>query len=71
MTKEELENPDIITPPRIERIAKGSGLNSSEVRDLLKQYAQSKKLMKMMKGSQNPEKLMKSFKGKLPSGFKL
>ena len=69
-TKEELENPDIITRHRIDRIAKGSGVKVSEVRELLKQYKQSKKMMKMMKGSGDPEKLMKKFKGKMPKGFK-
>jgi signal recognition particle subunit SRP54 len=65
MSKKELEDPDLMfNRKRIERVAKGSGVNSSEVRALLKQYRQSKKMMKMMKG--NPEKLMKKFKGKLP-----
>ena len=65
MTKKELEEPDLMfNRKRIERVAKGSGVNSSEVRALLKQYRQSKKMVKMMKG--NPEKMMKKFKGKLP-----
>lgn len=50
MTKKELENPDILDPSRIERIAKGSGQSNTEVRGLLKQYKQSKKMVKMMKG---------------------
>jgi signal recognition particle subunit SRP54 len=58
MTKAELENPDIIDNSRTERIAKGSGLSIKDIRDLLKQYKQSKKLVKMMKGG-NPDKLMK------------
>ncbi|MAG78107.1 signal recognition particle protein [archaeon] len=68
-TKEELENPDIISRHRIDRIAKGAGVKVHEVRELLKQYKQSKKMMKMMKGSGDPEKLMKKFKGKMPKGF--
>ncbi|MEK6937044.1 MAG: signal recognition particle protein Srp54 [Nanoarchaeota archaeon] len=71
MTKEELENPDIIDTSRVERIAKGSGRNANEVRELLKQYKQSQKVMKLMKGTSDPNKLMKKFKGKLPKGFKL
>ena len=68
MTKEELERPDeIINAERMKRISEGSGVPTSEIRDLLKQYKQAKKMMKMLKG-QNPEKLMKKFKGKLP-GF--
>ena len=61
MRKEELEDPEIIDSSRIERIAKGAGVPTSEVRDLLKQYKQAKKLMKMMKGS-SPDKMMKKFK---------
>lgn len=60
MTKEELENPDIIAGSRVERIAKGSGLEVSDVRELLKQYKQSKKLAKMFKGGSQKkmEKMM-------------
>ena len=60
LTKKELEDPEIIDSSRIERIARGAGVPTSEVRDLLKQYKQAKKLMKMMKGS--PDKMMKKFK---------
>ena len=63
MTKEELEDPEILTGQRIERIAKGSGRSNSEVRDLIKQYRQSKKMMKMMKGGKGMEKMMKKFGG--------
>jgi len=68
-TKEELEDPEIISRDRIDRIAKGSGTSVGEVRELLKQYKQSKKMMKMMKGTEDPAKLMKKFKGKMPKGF--
>ncbi len=60
MTQEELEQPDILDRGRIERIAKGSGCSVKDVRELLKQYHQSRKLIKMMKGK-SPEKLMKTF----------
>ena len=66
MTKEELEDPEIITSERIDRIAKGSGVSASEVRGLIKQYRQSKKLVKMMKGKGDINKLMKKFQGKVP-----
>ncbi len=60
MTKEELEDPDLMDASRVERISKGSGLNPSEIRELLKQYKQSKKMMKMMKGNdKNMDKMMK------------
>lgn len=64
MTKEELENPEILTRSRLDRIAKGSGSKTGEVRELLKQYRQTKKMSKMMKG--DPNKMMKKFKGKIP-----
>ncbi len=69
MTKAELENPDIITADRIDRIAAGSGLKIGEVRELLKQYRQSKKLMKMFKGEGDINKMMKKMGGKLPKGL--
>ncbi len=65
-TKEELEEPDkVISGDRVERIAKGSGTSTHEVRELLKQYKQSKKLMKNMGGS---EKKMQSMMKKLQGG---
>ncbi len=70
MHKKELEDPEIIDASRINRIAKGAGVDPSEVRDLIKQYKQSKKVMKLLKGG-SPEKLMKKLQGKLPKGFKL
>ena len=63
-TKEELEDPDTINPSRMDRIAKGSGQPVSLVRELLKQYKQSKKVVKMMKGKgKNMDKLMKKMGG--------
>jgi len=50
MTKEEKKNADLIHSSRIKRIAKGSGTSQKDVRDLIKQYKQSKKLMKKMGG---------------------
>ncbi len=50
MTKEERENPEIINASRIKRIAAGSGRPESEVRELLSQYKQMKKLMRMLGG---------------------
>jgi signal recognition particle subunit SRP54 len=57
-TKAELEDPSIISVTRIERIAKGSGTDEKEVRELLKHYKQSKKMIKVFKGmgTQDPEK---------------
>jgi len=68
-TKEELEDPEIMDSSRIERIAKGSGTSTKDVRELIKQYRQSKKMVKMMKGKGDINKLMKKFQGKMPKGF--
>ena len=45
MTNEEKEDPSIIKAKRIERIAAGAGVTPHDVRELLKQYNQSKKMM--------------------------
>jgi len=50
MTKEEKQDKVSLHASRIERIAKGSGTNESEVRDLLSQYRKSKKMMKKFGG---------------------
>ena len=58
MTPAERSNPEIINPSRKERIAKGSGTTLAEVNKLLKQFDQTRKVMKsvatmkpgMMKG---------------------
>jgi signal recognition particle subunit SRP54 len=50
MTNEERENPEIINASRIKRIAKGSGTSEAEVRELLTQYNQMKKILKMAGG---------------------
>ena len=66
-TKAERNDPELIDGKRAERIAKGSGTNASEVRELIKQYRMAKKMMKMMKGK-DPEKLLK--KGRMPFKMK-
>ncbi len=64
MTKGELEDPEIMDGGRVKRIAIGSGLQVSDIRSLLKQYRQSKKLVKMMKGNEkNMDKMMKKMGG--------
>lgn len=48
MTKEEREDPGILRASRKSRIAKGSGVQVSDVNKLLKQYEQMHQMMKMM-----------------------
>jgi signal recognition particle subunit SRP54 len=64
MTKEELEDPEIMSGSRIERVSKGSGMPEREVRELIKQHKQSKKLFKMLKG-RGSEKDMKRMMQKM------
>ncbi len=55
-TKEERRKPEIINGARRKRIAQGSGTTIQEVNQVLKQFDQTKQMMKMMKGG----------KGKMP-----
>ncbi len=64
MTPEERRRPDRITPPRKRRIANGSGTTIQDVNRLLKQFDQSRQMMKQMSGN-----LGKGKKGRMP--FKL
>jgi signal recognition particle subunit SRP54 len=48
MTKEERQNPSILKASRKQRIAKGSGTTVTEVNQLLNQFEEMKKMMKMM-----------------------
>ena len=51
MTMRERENPSIINSSRKNRIAKGSGTSVQEVNRVLKQFEQTKIMMKQMKGN--------------------
>ncbi|MBQ4521788.1 MAG: signal recognition particle protein [Lachnospiraceae bacterium] len=66
MTKEERRNPDILNPSRKNRIAKGAGVDISEVNRMVKQFEQSKKMMKQMSGMMGGKGKRKM---KLPFGF--
>ena len=50
MTKKERNDPSIINYSRKTRIANGSGTSIQEVNQLLKQFDQTKQMMKMMRG---------------------
>ena len=66
MTKKELEDPEIISGSRVERISRGAGLPASELRGMLKQYRQSKKMMKMLKpgsSEKDMQKMMQKMQG--------
>ncbi|MCD4771436.1 signal recognition particle receptor subunit alpha [archaeon] len=74
MTEDEIENPEILEKQttRIQRIAKGSGTTTTEIRELLKQYKLLKEMMGMQSGMADGEidqkmmqKMAKKFKGKM------
>ncbi len=69
MTDAELDEPKIIKSSRINRIAKGSGVEAKEVRQLLQQYNNSKKAVKGFMGNRKLRKqLMKQLGGQSLEG---
>ncbi|MFH1521963.1 MAG: signal recognition particle receptor subunit alpha [archaeon] len=74
MTEEEIENPEILEKQtsRIQRVAKGSGTTTTEIRELLKQYKMLKEMMGMQSGlaegkidQKMMQKMARKFKGKV------
>ncbi len=59
MTIAERENPAIINGSRRKRIADGSGTNIQEVNRLIKQFDETRKMMRMMTSGKNAGKMMK------------
>jgi signal recognition particle subunit SRP54 len=57
MTVEEKEDPHIINASRIRRIARGSGTKESEIRELIKQYDATRKMLKQLKGSRRMRRM--------------
>lgn len=64
MTPEERDKPKIFTASRIRRVARGSGTAEKDVKELLKQYATMKKMMKTIRR----KKALPFFGKKLPMG---
>ncbi len=66
MTDEEMEDPKLIKSTRINRIARGAGVEAKDVRELLKQYNMSKKAVKGFMGNRKLRKqLMKQFSSEM------
>ena len=63
MTKEERANPNLMNPSRKQRIARGAGVEISEVNRLVKQFDQMKKMMKQMPGLRGGGKRKGGFGG--------
>ena len=71
MTPKERQNPDIINQSRKLRIAKGSGTKIEDVNRLIKQFDQTRKMMKMVTGMDRSRMAqmaaaMKNMKGGMP-----
>ena len=62
MTPKERTNPEILNGSRRQRIAKGSGTSIQEVNRLLKQFDQTRKMMKMVTGSKMGKMMMPKLK---------
>ena len=62
MTPYERRNPDCIKGTRRQRIAKGSGTSLQDVNRLLKQFEETRKMMRMASGIKNPMKMMQQMK---------
>ncbi len=69
MTKDERSRPNILNPSRKQRIAKGAGVEISEVNRLVKQFEQGKKMMKQMSGMMSGKKAKRGLFGKMPFGM--
>lgn len=69
MTPKERSNPEILNSSRRQRIAKGSGTNIQDVNRLIKQFDQTRKMMKMVTGSKMTQMMnaMKHMKGGMPN----
>ena len=69
MTKAERNNPDLLNPSRKQRIAKGAGVDISEVNRLVKQFEQARKMMKSMGGMMGGKGKRRRGGFNLPFGF--
>ncbi len=67
MTPTERNKPETINGSRRQRIAKGSGLNITEVNKLLKQFEDTRKMMRMMNDKNAMAKMMRNMP-KMPGG---
>ncbi len=62
MTRYERQHPEIINGSRRQRIAKGSGTTVQEVNRLLKQFDDTRKMMKAATSMKNPMKMMRQMR---------
>jgi signal recognition particle subunit SRP54 len=63
MTKDERENPKILNSSRMKRVAKGSGTEEKEVKELIKQYETMRQFMKTMGSTRRMNPAMRRLMG--------
>ena len=66
MTPKERVNPECLNTSRRMRLAKGSGTNIQEVNKLIKQFDQTRKMMKLVTNNNKMAQMAKMMKGKMP-----
>ena len=66
MTPKERTHPECLNTSRRMRIAKGSGTNVQEVNRLIKQFDQTRKMMKMVTDKSKMQQLASMMKGRMP-----
>ncbi|MCH5328863.1 MAG: signal recognition particle protein [Coprobacter sp.] len=62
MTPKERTNPEILNGSRRQRIAAGSGTSVQEVNRLIKQFDETRKMMRMVTQAKNPARMMRGMK---------
>ncbi len=62
MTPKERTNPEILNGSRRQRIAAGSGTSIQEVNRLIKQFDETRKMMRMVTQAKNPARMMRGIK---------
>jgi len=66
MTPKERVNPECLNTSRRMRLAKGSGTNIQEVNRLIKQFDQTRKMMKLVTNNSKMAQMAKMMKGRMP-----
>jgi signal recognition particle subunit SRP54 len=66
MTEQERSHPELIKASRKKRIADGAGVKVMHVNQLLNQFEQTQKMMKMLTKGGGMAKMMRSMAGKIP-----
>ena len=66
MTPAERTKPELLNTSRRNRIAKGSGTSIQEVNRLIKQFDQTRKMMKLVTNNSKMAQMAQMMKGRMP-----